>query len=573
MIQFKNVKFKNFGSFGNYFTTVSFENNQMTLVTGSNGHGKSYALLDSITFALFGKPFRKINIPQLVNSINNKNCVVHLTFDIGSNSYEVVRGLKPKRFEIYKNGELIQQNAKSKDYQRFLEEQILKMNYKSFTQIVTLGSSSFVPFMQLTAADRREVIEDILNINIFSTMNVVIKGKMSSVKEKIIETHKNLEILKEKQNIQIDNIKTLKSKQQQTISTNIKKIEETETEIDNLLKEIQILEDTVKDFSTHKSRQETLNNQMVSHKDKIVSSIKKRKQKEENKDFYVKNESCPVCSQSITEEFKQTKINELEEEIKIREEKTEQLKKNFYSIKEEYDSLQQILDELSDVNFSIAEKTNSISAARKFISSLKQNDISHDSFQESIAESETKKQEYQNDIVKIEQEMEKLKEEKSNLDILSLLLKDSGIKAKIIKNYLPIINEIINKYLSQMNFSVSFTLDEEFTEHIKSRHRDSFGYMNFSEGEKARIDLAILLAWREIAKIKNSAHCNILILDEVFDSSMDSMGVDDLMKVLRNLSNNGNIFVITHKTDQLYEKFHKVISFKKKNNFSKMSSK
>ena len=573
MIFFKQVKFKNFGSFGNYVTTVSFEKNEMTLVTGSNGHGKSYALLDSITFALFGKPFRKINIPQLVNSINNKNCLVQVSFDIGSNSYEVIRGLKPKKFEIYKNGELIKQNAKSKDYQKFLEEQILKMNYKSFTQIVTLGSSSFVPFMQLTASDRREVIEDILDINIFSTMNVVIKSKLSTVKEKVTETNSSLEILKEKQNVQKDNIKTLKQKQEENISNNDKKIENAETEIDQLLLEIKELEKSIEGFSSFKDESKSLNDKMILQKDKIVSSIKERKEKEENKDFYQKNESCPVCSQTLTESFKQNKVKELEKEIEQKEKTTEKLKNNFFEMKNKSDFLKDKLKEMSDINFAIVEKTNSITAARKYIQSLKSNDSTKNSFNESIVEAEGKIEDYQNQIDNLISAVQDLKKEKTNLDILSILLKDSGIKAKIIKNYLPIINEIINKYLSQMNFSVSFTLDEEFNEQIKSRHRDSFGYMSFSEGEKARIDLAILLAWREIAKIKNSAHCNILILDEIFDSSMDSVGVDDLMKVLRTLANSSNIFVITHKTDQLYEKFHKVISFKKKNNFSRMSSK
>lgn len=573
MITFKYVKFKNFGSFGNYNTTVNFDKNEMTLVTGSNGHGKSYALLDSITFALFGKPFRKINIPQLVNSINNKNCLVQVAFDIGSNTYEVIRGLKPKKFEIYKNGELIKQNAKSKDYQRFLEEQILKMNYKSFTQIVTLGSSSFVPFMQLTAADRREVIEDILDINIFSTMNSVIKGKLSMIKEKVNETNNAIELLKEKQEVQEENITTLKNKQQENISNNAKKIEKVEGEIDRLLSEIQELQKEVKDLPSMRDEQKDINDKMLLQKDKIVSSIKEKNEKEESKDFYTNNESCPVCSQHITQEFKQTKIKELKDQIKEKESITEELKKLFYEMKSKSDFLSDKLKEMADINSTIAEKTNTINGARKYIESLRSNDSTVNSFDESIQKAEGKIEEYQTLISNLTLNLYELKEEKNNLDILSVLLKDSGIKAKIIKNYLPIINEIINKYLSQMNFSVSFTLDEEFNEQIKSRHRDTFGYMSFSEGEKARIDLAILLAWREIAKIKNSAHCNILILDEIFDSSMDSVGVDDLMKVLRTLANSSNIFVITHKTDQLYEKFHKVISFKKKNNFSKMSSK
>jgi len=328
MIKFKQVKFKNFGSFGNYITTIDFGENEMTLVTGSNGHGKSYALLDSITFALFGKPFRKINIPQLVNSINQKNCLVELYFCIGSDEYKVIRGLKPKKFEIYKNDELIKQNAKSKDYQKFLEEQILKMNYKSFTQIVTLGSSSFIPFMQLTPADRREVIEDILDINIFSTMNVVIKGKISSLKEQIKEKSNEIELLQEKIKIQEQNISSLNKNKNENIKNNLEKIQQANQEITSIVEEVSKLEVMVNDLPSHEESQKSLERKMTKKKDAIVDTIKDRKNIEKSVLFYNENENCPVCSQTLSNEFKNKKIEELNNEIKDKETEVEKLKQD-----------------------------------------------------------------------------------------------------------------------------------------------------------------------------------------------------------------------------------------------------
>jgi len=570
MIKFKTVKFKNFGSFGNYFTEVDFESGNMMLVSGPNGHGKSYALLDSITFALFGKPFRKINLPQLVNTINNKNCIVHLNFTIGEDEYEVIRGLKPKKFEIHKNGEMIKQNSKSKDYQQILEDQILKMNYKSFTQIVTLGSSSFIPFMQLTAADRREVIEDILNINIFSDMNIIIKAKISFIKTQLIQIQNSITILEEKINLQDINIKSLISKRSENISNISSKIDDTKNEIQNLLDEINDLQSSIEELETCEDEKRNIEKSISKLEDSIVGLIKDKRTVEKSIDFYEQNEQCSVCLQEISEKFKTEQKNSLTKNKNEYEEQIEKLKSNHVEFKNELSELTNKLKHVTQVNGLILEKKNSISAASKYITSLEENSKDQSSFDSSIMECEENKESYKKEIQELEDKLNGLKQKKSSLDVLFMLLKDSGIKAKIIKNYLPVINKIINKYLSDMNFFVSFSLDEQFNEEIKSRHRDTFSYMNFSEGEKSRIDLAILLAWREIAKIKNSAYCNILILDEIFDSSLDSVGVDDLMKVLRSLSKESKIFVITHKTDQLSDKFDRMLMFKKKNNFSRL---
>lgn len=573
MINFNYVKFKNFGSFGNYFTEVNFHDNQMTLVSGSNGHGKSYALLDSITFALFGKPFRKINIPQLVNTINNKDCLVEVEFKTNGFTYKVIRGLKPKKFEVYKDNELIKQSAKAKDYQRMLEEQILKMNYKSFTQIVTLGSSSFIPFMQLSPADRREVIEDILDINIFSTMNFIVKAKMSNIKELLLKKTKDIEILKEKIKLQESNIISLQKKVNQNISNNTKKIKEVQNEISNLLLDIDSLEKSILHLEETESKKKENETRIAKLEKKIITAIKDKKSLTQNLKFYDDHETCSVCNQGIDHEFKNKKQNELKEQIEELSSIVDENKNVFYTLKQEVEGLDEIIEKCNDVTLKIRENKNSISAANKYMSSLQTDGNQEDILEENIKEAELAKENYNRELEKLNASLEEVKDLKNNLNILSILLKDSGIKSKIIKNYLPAINETINKYLNDMNFFASFTLDEEFNEHIKSRHRDTFSYMNFSEGEKSRIDLAILLAWREIARLKNSAHTNLLILDEIFDSSMDSVGVDDLMKVLRKLSINTNIFVITHKSDQLADRFDRGISFKKKNNFSRLVKK
>lgn len=569
MIIFKKIKFKNFGSFGNKFTEIDLTKSTTTLVCGTNGSGKSFALLDSITFALFGKPFRKINIPQLQNSINTKDCSVELFFEIGSEQYRIKRGLGPKVFEIYKNDKLINQDAKTSDYQDVLEQQIIKMNYKTFTQVVILGSSSFVPFMQLTAADRRSVIENILDINVFTNMNILLKGKINLAKENLKDLSNKIEIHTQKIEYQkkiIDKSYGITLVEFENITKEIEKdIEKKST----LQQQIKILSDTI--LNIDDNLLDTLEQENVKLQKFLAQISLKISNSTEDKHFYETQKNCSKCKGEITEETKQKSLQEIDKnlqqfseasqtfEVKIKEnnEKIKELKnqiKNNNTIK---DQIKDLINEITIIDISIDHKNKKIQQTDqdKIIIEKEKNILNDLSIELNmmIQEKDQKKEEY----IQFEQVYD--------------ILKDGGVKSKIIKHYLPAMNKNINKYLKTMGFFVQFYLDENFNETIKSRNRDEFSYMNFSEGEKMRIDLSLLLAWREIAKLKNSVNCNLLILDEVFDSSLDSFGTDEVMKLLNTLGVNSNVFVISHKADQIADKFSNVIHFEKKNNFSKMS--
>lgn len=574
MIIFNKIRFKNFGSFGNTMTEIVLDKNNTTLICGKNGSGKSFAFLDSITFALFGKPFRKINIPQLSNTINQKNCLVEIEFTKGSDLFLVKRGISPRLFEIYKNSELLNQDAKSLDYQELLEDQILKMNYKTFTQVVILGSSAFVPFMQLSAADRRSVIENILDINIFSTMNVVLKGKILSIKENIKELNTKLEIERNKINSHSQFIQTLENKineDNQTKYERVKELQEKIAEIDNEYfsnnknKIDDKLENIISKINNHKFNINKINDFIVEIK---------TEQNEKNKEikFFHDNEVCPVCSQSITDSFKDEKIiindkiiEKYQKDISDKNSILKQLKSELFDFET---NMELIRSEIAKIQ----ADTQTIEAYKKEIIHIEKG-IVKDSLIENIELEKQKLTKYMGSLSTIELEKEEHSEDMLYHELANELLRDGGVKTKIIKYYLPHINKFINKYLSSMDFFVQFYLDNEFNEQIKSRHRDDFSYMNFSEGEKLRIDLSLLLAWRDIAKMKNSVHCNLLILDEVFDSSLDSVGMDELMKLLKMVSKESNVYVISHKADQLVDKFSNIITFEKKNNFSKITSK
>tara|TARA_Y100001973_G_scaffold43080_1_gene64224 strand:- start:956 stop:2677 length:1722 start_codon:yes stop_codon:yes gene_type:complete len=570
MINFKTVTFKNFGSFGNTPTTIELDRHNMTLVSGSNGHGKSFALLDSITFGLFGKPFRKINIPQLVNSINQKRCEVEVIFEIGKDTYRVFRSLKPKKFEIYKNNKLLDQNAKSKDYQRMLEEQILKMNYKSFTQVVILGSSSFVPFMQLSAFDRRSVIEDILDINIFSTMNLILKTRVAACKEDHKDVVFRLELIKEKMSLLEKHIKQAKDKSDNTIRLNKEEIENTQSKIDTYQGKIEddrvVVNDLQKQIKTFGNTKEKIHKIQVL-RNQLESNLRKN---EEKILFFEKNEVCPTCSQSIdtdNEIVQKTIDRKRQKTIEINK-AMEELEEHYKTVSDEIKEVEKLLDDISVTETEISRTNGLVTAANDYMSKLIETNKKL-TLDESLTKEESDKLEsLKKDQEDLNKEKLELVEDQHYCSIASNLLKDGGIKSKIIKHYLPVINKLINKYLSSMDFFVQFSLDEEFNESIKSRHRDDFSYMSFSEGEKMRIDLALLLAWREIARIKNSANTNLLILDEVFDSSLDSFGTEEFLKLLHTLSLKCNMFIISHKSDQLSDKFENQMTFEKKNNFS-----
>jgi DNA repair exonuclease SbcCD ATPase subunit len=571
MIKFEIVRFKNFGSFGNTITEIALDKNKTTLICGNNGSGKSFAFLDSITFALFGKPFRKINIPQLVNSINEKGCLVEIEFTRGSDKFLVRRGLQPKIFEIHKNGVLIPQDAKSLDYQDVLEQQILKMNYKTFTQVVILGSSSFVPFMQLSAADRRSVIENILDINIFSTMNIVLKGKILTVKEAIKNLNTKMEIEKNKIITQKSYISTLLLKNNEDIGDKEDQITHlknkiAELEFDHLNSFVHLHADDLTNALAHLKTQTDRVKKLNTNKSLCEANIQ---QKDKEIKFFRDNQVCPTCAQSISDKLKKEKIIDINMSISDLGETIENCNEEI-SISDK--TIETFESNIAKLRTNITEASSSRKEIDAYRSELEriEKTIKKSVLTTSIAAEEDTLNQLQGGLTTLESEKVAHGNDLSYHELANELLRDGGVKAKIIKYYLPHMNKHINKFLSAMDFFVQFDLDEEFNEHIKSRHRDEFSYMNFSEGEKMRIDLALLLSWREIARAKNSVHCNLLILDEIFDSSLDGGGMDEIMKLIKVIGDKANVYVISHKSDQLVDRFSTTISFEKKNNFSRM---
>lgn len=568
MIIFKKVRWKNFLSTGNYFTEIDLNKNTNTLIVGENGSGKS-TLLDAICFALFGKPFRKVNKAQLINSINGKDCLVEVEFDIGNKAYQVSRGIKPNVFEIRCNNELINQEASAKDYQTYLEKFVLKLNYKSFTQIVILGSASFTPFMQLDTSDRRIIIEDLLDIQIFSTMNSIVKERVSINKDLITEKKHNIELNQQKKKILLKHLEDMKKNNDEEIKKYVEEIQDNNNTVSELLS---------KNTRLREYFEKTQNE--VKDKDDIEIKIKKMSKLESQiegnlskiKDdicFYEQHGDCPTCRQTIPDEFKETQLTSLETKsfefkngLQKLEEKIKEHNEKLSFINEKYKLLQEI-------NIKIATNNTTINEINKYIIKL-QNKIEQLNVVKNSSNKENEDLQSLEDEYKIlSDELKLLIEEKSYLELSSNLLKDSGIKTRIVKQYLPIINKLVNKYLASLDFFVNFNLDESFKETIKSRHRDEFSYNNFSEGEKQRIDMALILTWRSVAKLKNSVNTNLLILDETFDSSLDTNGTEYLMNMLHMLDG-VNLFVISHKGDILQEKFSDTIRFKKEKNFSKI---
>jgi DNA repair exonuclease SbcCD ATPase subunit len=569
MIIFEKCRWKNFLSTGNSFTEIFLTKSPNTLVIGQNGAGKS-TILDAMTFGLFGKPFRKINKPQLLNSINNGNCVVEIEFKIGKKSYKVIRGIKPNIFEIYCEGSLVNQDAKSKDYQEHLEINILKLNFKSFTQVVILGSASFVPFMQLSPADRRAIIEDLLDIQIFSSMNTMVKNKLSSIKDdqKIIEYEMKLSaerIKLQKQNLEErkKTSKDLLEKKQSELETNNSFIEKTNSDILLIQKHIDVLMSNVKEKETLENK----NKKLFQIEAKIENNNKKLKKEIE---FYENNDNCPTCQQVIEHDHKQKHITEKTQKLIEIDEASRKLEEEIIRINNKMEEINQVQKNINNHQSEIIKLNTQVSQTTKYNLSLIE-EINYLSKTTNDLEVDNDKlKELKKELEKLVEDAKKLSEEKQYYEFAYTLLKDTGIKTKIIKQYIPVMNKLINKYLSAMDFFVNFNLNENFEETIKSRHRDVFSYASFSEGEKMRIDLALLFTWRQIAKMKNSVNTNLLILDEVFDSSLDSVGTEEFLKILNTLDNKTNVFVISHKGDQLFDKFRSIIRFVKKNNFSQV---
>jgi len=570
MIKFKTVRFKNFGSFGNIFTELQLNKNATTLICGNNGSGKSFAFLDSITFGLFGKPFRKINIPQIVNSINNKQCLVEIEFSKGTDEYLVRRGLNPKIFEIYKNTILLNQDAKSIDYQDILEDQILKMNYKTFTQVVILGSSSFVPFMQLNAADRRSVIENILDINIFTSMNVLLKGRILQFKETIRELNSRIETEKQKIIIQQGFIDTLQKKSTEDIKLAKDKVAQLNLEIVQLDTEISVLESDINLLEIKITDKAAITSSIQNHNTLKTKIDSKLRTLVKDVTFFTNNVTCPSCSQQISQELKEKELQKSSIKQEEYEAAIADLTSNIEKFNSRIEDINTILKDIQDKKMVSLQKRTSKENTKKYLIEATKEIEKANYSTEQINIELGKKYQQVTTLSELESQKEEYRDEVLYFEYANELLKDNGVKSKIINYYLPHINKYINQFLSSMDFFAQFTLDEDFNEKIKSRHRDEFSYTNFSEGEKLRIDLALLLAWREIARAKNSVNCNLLILDEVFDSSLDSVGMDELMKLLTSVGDKSNIFVISHKSDQLVDKFQNLITFEKKNNFSRM---
>jgi DNA repair exonuclease SbcCD ATPase subunit len=567
MIIFKSVEWKNFLSTGNTPNKVLLNKSSTTLIIGKNGEGKS-TILDALCFALFGKPFRNINKGQLVNSINNKNCLVNIEFEINGREYKIIRGIKPHVFEIWINGELVNQDAAVRDYQKVLEQQILKLNYKTFTQVVILGSASFVPFMQLPTTQRREVIEDILDIKIFSTMNQLLKEKASETKDAIAKIENVISAAKTKVESQQAIIKTISEAKttaieniRSKISANSAEILSSEGEIELIISEINTLKASIND-------KENVTEDIDKAKSIRSKLLQKIETCEHNTEFFSEHDVCPSCNQDIAEEYKEGIIKDLNEKLLDNNTKIGELEGILSSLNEKLSEITKIQSEITSKNIELSTRNSTITLLNKQVKEMQAEIESAKGDTTNIDEEKAKLKDLAQEALNKINSKTALQEHRNLEEVASILLKDTGIKTAIIREYLPIMNKLINKYLNAMDTYIHFELDEAFNEKIKSRFRDEFTYASFSEGEKMRIDLAILFTWRQVAKMKNSVNTNLLLLDEIFDSSLDTAGTDYFLNLMNQFGDKSNIFVISHKGDQLFDKFRSVIKFEKRNDFS-----
>ena len=568
MITFEKIRWKNFLSTGNHFTEINFRKYSANLIVGTNGSGKS-TMLDALTFVLFNKPFRKINKPQLINATNEKDCVVEIEFNVNGKEYFIRRGIKPNIFDIEVNGNPLHKQADDRNNQKILEESILKVNYKSFTQIVILGSSSFVPFMQLSGANRREVIEDLLDIRIFSAMNNILREKMRSQREQVKSLDLKKDNLKDKMSMQKNFIKELEEQGKNNIENNKKKIKnlslENDTHIEhNELKEADI-SDLIKEQEDVDGADEKLvklNNLKGKITQKVATITKEHK-------FFTDNTVCPTCTQDIEEEFRVNRIADVQDKAKELQTGYKELEEAIQKEKDRERHFTQLSKEISKLNHGISQNNTRISLTQRQIRDLEE-EVQRITKQFKNRNTENEKlDEFKVNLEKTIEELSEKKEDIKHHDFAYSLLRDDGVKTKIIKKYLPFINQQVNRYLQLMDFYINFTLDEEFNETVKSPIHEDFSYSSFSEGEKMRIDLALLFTWREVARVKNSVNTNLLIMDEVFDSSLDGFGMDEFMKIIRYIIKGANIFIISHKAE-LTDKFETVITFDKVKGFSSM---
>jgi len=571
MIVFNKIRYKNFLSTGDAFTEIQFDKAESTLVVGENGAGKS-TFLDALCFGIYGKPFRNVNKPQLINTLNGKGLLVELDFTIGKNTYKVRRGIKPNIFEVYTNGKKHDELADARGMQTWFETNVIKMDQKSFSQVVVLGSANYIPFMQLPSIQRRQVIEDLLGINIFSLMNTLLKDKINNNKDDIAESDHAVD----KVEIELNVMGDFKAKASQKRKQMIKDYEERRTDtqksilkvngdIQDLQEQVNVKQESIADEEKTRKTIDQLRSLYAKVEDKV-------RRIEKEIEFFETNDDCPTCKQHIDDAFKQGHVCSREESKQETEAGLSQMDVELENRQRRLSDITTVINDINDLNQKISQKNGELTGLQRSLEEVV--DTIAELTNESAEEADNKKKE--RDLKKQLKELQAKKEELVNqrevLKVASVLLKDGGIKAKIIKQYIPVMNKLINKYLAQMDFFVNFELDEEFNETIRSRFRDAFSYDSFSEGEKMRIDLALLFTWRAIAKLRNSASTNLLIMDEVFDSSLDNTGTDELLRIINDLTKDTNTFIISHKGDTLFDKFNNVIKFEKVKNFSRIAA-
>ena len=568
MILFKKIKWKNFLSTGNTPVEIDLRKSQLTLMIGANGSGKS-TMLDALCFALFNRPFRQIKKEQIVNTINNGDTVIELEFQVGTKMYKIIRGIKPTIFEIYCDGVLQNQDASSIDYQNVLEDQILRLNYRAFKQIAVLGSSSYQPFMQMRPRHRREVVEEILDIRVLSHMDVLTRNQQTALGKKIVEARHQCDLIESKYELETRHFEELKNRSTGDIDIKRNKLQQNDDAKEQYLRKIQKLDTDYKQLEEgikEKDKIETKRKQLEKLETKIEQNLNTH---EKNLKFFEENDNCPTCTQKIQDDFRDDKINFEKTKLITLNAGMKDLVKELSNVEGKITDLNNISNKMYDINIEMSKLNTSIDEIKKFSDSLHNEILLLEGKEEDGKDVENQLLELKKQLEETKIELNNISEEKKYIDVIREILSDKGAKAKIIKKYLPIMNTLINQYLQSMDFFVNFHLDEEFNETVKSRHRDVFDYNSFSEGEKMRIDLALVFTWRSIAKMKNSANTNLMVLDEIFDSSLDGQGTDDFFKIVRKMEKE-NIFIISHKGDILFDKFTNIIKFEKEHNFTRL---
>ena len=570
MILFKRISYKNFLSTGNQPIEIALDMSQTTLIVGTNGSGKS-TLLDALCFVLFNKPFRIIKKEQMVNTINNSDCIVEVEFDVGTKNYIVRRGIKPNLFEIFCDGKLINQDANNIDYQKYLEQNIMKLNYRSFIQVVLLGSSSYEPFMKMKPRYRREVVEEILDIRVFGLMDLILRSQQSDLQKKLTEVRHQAELIKTKYETEAKYLKTLETKGSDNQKVQQNKLQENEQNRIEYDKKLQSLNEAIAVSQNELGGHDTVNKkikELEKYETKIEQNLDTHKK---TLKFFKENDTCPVCTQSIDIKFKEEKCNHETTTISKLESGLSQLVGELSKQEEKITAYGKVSNKIQSMNVEIAKVASSLESLKRHSDQIQQEISTSQERDTDIENIELELEQMRVDLKEAEVALSKVQEEKDYVDVLREILNDKGAKAQIIRKYVPIMNALINKYLQAMDFYISFNLDEEFNETVKSRFRDTFNYNNFSEGEKMRIDLALLFTWRDIARMKNSTNTNLLLIDEIFDSSLDGQGTDDFFKIIKTLEKE-NIFIISHKGDILFDKFTNIIKYEKVQNFTQLGT-